>query len=129
MIFTKINENPDIYLAAGEGCPLFSAADGSSVDAAGQDALDVIGDAGYLYPGAPLVFDKSEFCEAFFDLKTRLLGEVLQKFVNYGVRAAIVGDFSVYSSRSLRDFLYESNRGGVLYFAKDMAEAVSALSR
>ncbi|MEQ8173722.1 MAG: DUF4180 domain-containing protein [Syntrophomonadaceae bacterium] len=38
----------------------------------------------------------------FFYLKTGIAGEVLQKFINYQIKLAIVGGFARYSSRSLR---------------------------
>ncbi|WP_083996437.1 DUF4180 domain-containing protein [Desulfosporosinus acididurans] len=57
-----------------------------------------------------------EIFEDFFDLKTKLAGEILQKFVNYHVRIAIVGDFSGYKSKSLKDFIYESNNGKDVFF-------------
>ena len=58
-----------------------------------------------------MVIHKSSVVEEFFDLKTRLAGEILQKFINYHMKIAIVGDFSVYSSQSLQDFIYECNKG------------------
>lgn len=58
----------------------------------------------------------------FFDLRTGLAGEVLQKFVIYGVRLAIVGDFRDVGSRSLRALIHESNRTGHVVFARDEQE-------
>ncbi len=49
----------------------------------------------------------SSICDDFFDLSTRLAGEILQKFINYHVKIAIIGDFSIYTSKSLKDFIYE----------------------
>jgi hypothetical protein len=65
----------------------------------------------------------------FFDLSTRLAGEVLQKFTNYHVQLGIVGDFSRYPSRSLQDFIRESNRGTQVVFAACLGEALERLSR
>ena len=45
-----------------------------------------------------------------------LAGEILQKFINYGVRFAIYGDFSKYTSKPLKDFRYGSNNGKDIYF-------------
>jgi len=63
----------------------------------------------------------------FFDLSTRLAGEFVQKFVNYGVALAIVGDISAHvaASTALRDSVTESNRGRHLWFAGDL-EALAA---
>ena len=54
----------------------------------------------------------------FWRLSTRLAGEVIQKFVNYGVKLAIVGDISSYvsDSRALQDYVYESNKGSHVRF-------------
>lgn len=60
----------------------------------------------------------------FLDLKTRIAGEVIQKFVNYQVGLAILGDISAWAdtSKPLRDFVYETNRGRSLWFIRDLAE-------
>jgi hypothetical protein len=52
----------------------------------------------------------------------------LQKFSTYGSRLAIIGDFSKYDSKSLRDFIYESNKTGRICFVGSQDEAVKALS-
>ncbi len=66
----------------------------------------------------------------FFRLRTRLAGEVAQKFVNYGVRLAVVGDISRWTadSKPLRDFVTEANRGQALWFVEDLAELESRLA-
>lgn len=59
----------------------------------------------------------------FFRLRTRVAGEIVQKFVNYRIQLAIIGDISVQSaeSQALRDFVYESNQGEALWFLDDLA--------
>jgi len=54
----------------------------------------------------------------FFDLRTGLAGDVLQKFQNYRCRFAIVGDISAYTSKSesLRALVRESNHGKDVWF-------------
>jgi len=49
-----------------------------------------------------VIVDKCIVPEEFYDLSSALAGSILQKFVNYRVKIAFVGDFSVYESRSLR---------------------------
>jgi len=66
-------------------------------------------------------------CEDFFRLKTGLAGEILQKFVNYRMKIAIVGDFSIYTSKSLKDFIYESNKGKHIFFVPSEKEAIEKL--
>jgi hypothetical protein len=63
----------------------------------------------------------------FFVLSSGIAGEVVQKFVNYGIRLAIVGDFSGCTSKPLRDFMYESNKGKHLYFVATVDEALERL--
>ena len=57
-----------------------------------------------------------------------MAGEILQKFINYGVKFAIYGDFSQYTSKPLRDFMYESNRGKDIFFQSSVSRAVDKLS-
>ena len=57
-------------------------------------------------------------------------GEVIQKFVNYRLRLAFVGDIgvAVAASDALRDFVRESNRGRHVWFVADMAALEAKLS-
>ena len=70
---------------------------------------------------------KRQITPDFFILSTGLAGEVLQKFINYGGRIAIYGDFSGYTSKPLHDFMYESNQGKDVFFVSTEAEAVDRL--
>lgn len=66
----------------------------------------------------------------FLRLSTRVAGEVIQKFVNYHVGLAIMGDISaeVAASGALRDFVYESNQGRNVWFVADAAELEQKLA-
>lgn len=91
-----------------------------------QDALDLFGS---FYPeqvDGVIVYEENLPPE-FFQLQTRLAGDILQKFVNYGVRIAIVGDFTKYASKALADFIRESNRGRRIFFVATQAEALDRL--
>lgn len=61
--------------------------------------------------------------EDFFRLETKLAGAVLQKFVNYGIKLALIGDIAPWLERSqaLRDFARETNQGGTFWFVEDEA--------
>ena len=61
----------------------------------------------------------------FFDLKTKLAGEVLQKFAQYRMPLTIIGDFSKSESKSLTDFICESNKGRQINFAASLLEAIN----
>jgi len=68
--------------------------------------------------------------EDFFRLRTGLAGEAIQKFVNYCIRLAVVGDIArfVEASDALRDFVIESNRGEHVWFVPDMDTLRAKLS-
>ncbi len=56
-----------------------------------------------------------------------MAGEILQKFSNYRVRLVVVGDFSKFTSQSLKDFIYESNKERHVNFAGSLDEALDYL--
>ena len=92
-----------------------------------QDALDLMANADYL--GARKIMIREEHLDhAFFDLKTGMAGEILQKFTNYRVQLAIIGDFSKYPGKSIRDFIFESNRYGRINFVSSREEAIKKLT-
>ena len=93
-----------------------------------QSALDLIMTVQYEAGCTNIAVNKEAVIEDFFVLSTRLAGEILQKFINYGVRFAIYGDFSHYTSKPLKDFMYESNRGKDFYFQPDVTLAVEHLA-
>jgi hypothetical protein len=86
-----------------------------------EHVLDFLGDC-YYKNCIGIMIPKSVFDDTFYDLKTGLAGEILQKFSNYRMNLAIVGDFSNIESNSLRDFILESNKLGNINFVKDMKE-------
>lgn len=91
-------------------------------------ALDLAMTARYETGASKLVLDKKLFCEAFFILSTGVAGEILQKFMNYHVKAAIYGDYSHYTSKPLKDFIYESNHGRTFFFVSTKEEAIRKLA-
>jgi hypothetical protein len=101
---------------------------GSAKISSPGDILDIMGDVGY-QGCAKLIVHSGDLSTDFFDLRTGLAGEVLQKFSNYRMQLAIVGDFSHLKSRSWRDFIRESNRGRTVSFLPTMDEALSALNK
>lgn len=87
-----------------------------------QDALDLMADCSY--QGAHQMILKDHHLHPdFFNLKTKLAGDILQKFSNYRMKLAVIGNFSGYTGKSLRDFIYESNKFGNIVFT-DSVEAV-----
>lgn len=74
------------------------------------DALDAVAACGENTTDLLLLPDESVPLE-FFDLKTRLAGEILLKFSNYYIRCAMVASPENLSSGKFRDFMIETNRG------------------
>lgn len=94
-----------------------------------QDALDIMATIHYEHACDAIIFYKEAFPEAFFDLKTGLAGEILQKFATYQMKFAVIGDFNGYKSKALQDFIRESNRGSSVFFLSTEQEAVAALQK
>ena len=91
-----------------------------------QDALDLMADIGYLYDSRKIIMYRKNLCEDFFKLSTGIAGSVMQKFSNYRVRAAIIGDFND-DSKSLKAFIIECNRTRQVLFVKDLSTALQEL--
>lgn len=94
-----------------------------------QSALDLAMTVRYETGATDIILDKSAVCEDFFILSTGMAGEILQKFTNYHVRIAIWGDYSHYTSKPLRDFIYESNNGSDFFFVSTREEAIEKLTQ
>lgn len=100
-----------VLVCASEGTPLGSE----------RDATQLIGEA--LSQGATRIAIPVERLDAsFFQLRTRVLGEFVQKFVNYQIGLVVVGDIAGYieQSAALRDFVYEANRGQHVWFVPNL---------
>ena len=65
-----------------------------------------------------LAIEKSMLANDFFILSTQFAGEALQKLINYRFKIAIFGDYSHYTSKPLKDFMYELI-AGAMYFCRD----------
>ncbi len=92
-----------------------------------EDGLDLLGNIYYQGFDKVIMYEKN-ITPDFFDLKTRIAGEILQKFSNYRMGLAIVGDFSSYESKSIRDFIFESNKTKHINFAETIEDALKRLS-
>lgn len=92
-----------------------------------QTALDLIITIKYDYNTNLIAIDKNSIIEDFFILSKGLAGEILQKFINYDVKVAIFGDYSKYTSKPLKDFIYESNNGKDIFFIDTKDNAIQKL--
>ena len=109
------------------GIPCALVESGEVVIRDAQSAFDLLMSAKYEAGTKNIVVAKKCICEDFFILSTGLVGEILQKFVNYGARIAIYGDYSRYTSKPLHDFMRESNEGHDVFFVSARDEAIDAL--
>ena len=92
-----------------------------------EDGLHLLGEL-YYQDFDKIIIHEKNITPEFFDLKSGIAGEILQKFSNYRVQLAIIGDFSKYSSKSIQDFIYESNKGRQISFVGSLLEAIRILS-
>lgn len=91
--------------------------------ASSRDASDLVGEA-FSAEAKMIVIPVERLSPDFLKLSSGLAGEVLQKFVNYGLKVAIIGDIAaaIAASGPLRDFVRESNRGHSVWFVDDRAD-------
>ena len=91
-----------------------------------RDATDLMGNADY--QGARnIILEEGNLDPEFFDLKTGMAGEILQKYSNYHMKLAIVGEFGKFCSAALNAFIIECNRGNSVFFGPDFDAAVKKM--
>lgn len=88
-----------------------------------RGVMDLIGDAGY-QEARWVAIPAERLDEAFFQLHTRVAGDIVQKFAQYHVGLVVLGDISRHTeaSSALRDFVRECNRGHQTWFLADTEE-------
>ena len=114
MTLTKFEKNGVVCALVSSDIPVITNS---------QAALDLLMTAKYDIGTKNIIIPKNLVSEDFFILSTGLAGEILQKFVNYGGRIAIYGDYSHYTSKPLKDFIYESNKGKDIFFVATLEES------
>ena len=92
-----------------------------------QSAIDFMMTVKYETNWEKIALNKEAIVEDFFILSKGIAGEILQKFINYQVKFAIYGDFSKYTSKPLKDFMYESNHGKDIFFVENEEQAIEKL--
>ncbi|MGW5054152.1 GNAT family N-acetyltransferase [Actinokineospora sp. NPDC004072] len=124
---SKVQAELAVPLGVIEGV-VFEYAPDAPVLAHPDDVLHVIGSL-YGVEVEWVALPVSRLAPEFFDLSTRLAGEMLQKLVNYQLKVAVVGDIAEHVARSsaLADFVRESNRGRHVWFVADLAELAARL--
>jgi hypothetical protein len=105
---------------AGTRAVVLDAGEGRMADAKGIVSWlgDVMGE-----DAEALVVPVDALPAAFFDLRSGVAGEVLQKAANYRIVFAVVGDVGAYTStsRAFHDLVVESGQATGYTFARDTA--------
>ena len=94
-----------------------------------QSAVDFIMSIKYETNCNKIAINKEAIIENFFILSSGIAGEILEKFITYKTKFAIYGDYSKYTSKPLKDFIYESNNGKDIFFVETEDEAVKMLGK
>ena len=93
-----------------------------------QSAIDLMMTANYEAGTKNIAISKDLIVNKFFILSSGLTGEILQMFINYKFRIVIYGDYSKYTSKPLKDFIYECNSGRDVFFTENLQTALEQLS-
>ena len=88
-----------------------------------EDAVDLIGNMSY-QGFDKLIIHEENMISDFFELKNKIAGDILQKFSQYSMPLAIIGDFEKYESKSLNDFIFESNKGNQINFVTTVEDGL-----
>ncbi|WP_316788257.1 DUF4180 domain-containing protein [Pedobacter frigoris] len=93
-----------------------------------EDSLQLLVDL-YYQDFDKIIIHEKNITPDFFDLKSGIAGEILQKVSNYRMQLFIVGEFSKYPGNSIKDFIYESNKGRQVNFLNSVEVAIERLAR
>ena len=93
-----------------------------------RDASDVLSEA-FSTDATVVVIPVERLDPAFFELRSGLAGNFFQKMQNYERRLVILGDVSAQTaaSKSLYDFVFETNRHGNHLFVPDRETLLARL--
>jgi predicted nicotinamide N-methyase len=94
-----------------------------------EQMLDLMADISYNSECNSFIIHEETLDNNFFDLKTKIAGDILQKISNYRMKLAVIGDFSKYKSKSLKDFIMESNKHGHVIFVSSVIDALERLGK
>lgn len=91
-----------------------------------EEGLNLLGEA-YFQGFDGIILHSENIGSEFFDLSTGIAGEVLQKFSNYRMKLAIVISPNLTKSKSLREFIRESNKVGHINFSETIGDALEKM--
>lgn len=94
-----------------------------------RDAADVMAEA-WGHQASFVVIPAARLARAFFDLRTGVAGQILQRFAMYGWRIAIIGDVAAHlrASAAFAALVAECNRGGSVWFVPGYDELDARLT-
>lgn len=99
----------------------FNAADNEIINSE-QDSLDIISSCWEADINNVLIHEEI-LSDDFFNLRTKLAGMILQKFINYRIKMVIVLKNEDRLNDRFREMMLESNKGTSLGVFKDIIEA------
>jgi hypothetical protein len=93
------------------------------------DAVQLIATAHYEHQAEWVALAVAGLGDEFFALRTGRAGAITQKFVNYRMGLAVVGDISdkLAGSKPLRDWVRESNQGRSIWFVDELSTLAERL--
>lgn len=90
-----------------------------------NDVMDLLSSA---FGTSGLLLDEAELGANFFDLNTRLAGELFQKFMNYNLKLAVVVKDRTRYSKRFQELAWEHDRHASIRFFPDRAAAAAWLA-
>ncbi|MFI8706016.1 DUF4180 domain-containing protein [Bacillus sp. NPDC077411] len=75
-----------------------------------------------------LIFYVDAFSEDFFNLKTGLAGMMLQKFINYHIKVAVILENEEKLNNRFKEMIMEANKGNDFRTFKNMTDAENWIS-
>lgn len=113
MKYNVVNKNNEKYIILNDsGTQIYSE----------QDMLDIIG---FCFERGvnSVAIDGNILSDEFYDLKTKILGISLQKFINYNIRLAIIINEEKLLSDRFKELKLELNKGGTIRIFHSLEEA------
>lgn len=94
-----------------------------------NSAREIIAQVSNEFDTNRIVIGRDAIDAGFYELPTGLAGDILQQFMDYDTKLAIYGDFDIYGSNALAEFIREANEGDHLFFAESREAAIVRLAR
>lgn len=110
-----------VHIVERHGCKYLEVSSTEQIIHREADAIALVGLCGE-HSVERLLLYHGNLSENFFDLKSGLAGAVLQKFVNYHVKVALVISSDLVQGR-FKEYVLEANRGNQFRAFQEIADA------